>query len=249
MTAIVRRTRHRVPATGEKLLHIAKQDLRALESFREKCAHQPATVRITAGNSVIHWLLGPRLADLGKRLPEMKFELRALRSFERIPAVRDHDCDFAIVRRDLITPPLKSAALFPTQHRLIARRDLLAKARSTDVHQLLEKLPLALPPRGHFSHCARSGRGPHRVRLNVVISVTAFSMAARAVHTGRYAAILPHVAAVDFPPKDFAMLPVPLLGGFTQRFHLCWNPRVIRVSHAAEEAKPVLQELLAKAAG
>lgn len=246
---LIRRNGRGVQLTepGKELLNIARQELRALDDFHSKCCRQPATVRIAAGNSVIHWALAPRLAELGRKLPGMCFELRALRTCERIPAVRDHESDFAIVRREMITPPLKGSALFAMQHRLTVRRELLAKAGAGDVNKLLEELPLALPPEGSLRTDLDQAAARHRLHLNVVINVTAFSMAARAVHTGQYAAILPHVAAMDFPTKDFVMLPVPLLGSYTQRLHLCWNPRVVRVSHAAEAAKPVLQELLSQA--
>lgn len=229
---------------GRELLHIAREEFRALEEFRIKCASEPATVHITAGNSVIHWVLAPRLAELSARLPGVGFELHALRTFERIPAVRDHESDFAIVRREVITPPLKSAPAFAMKHRLVLHRDLLKKAGTGDTAELLAKLPLVLPPSGDFRAVLDQAAARHQVRLNVVLSVTAFSIAARAVLTGRFAAILPHVATMDFAGDDYVILPAPLLGSYSQRLSLCWNPRIARMSKAAAEARPVLQEIL-----
>jgi DNA-binding transcriptional LysR family regulator len=242
---LLRTGRGMVPTeSGEELFRIIRHDLRLLDDFRVKCAGQPGVIRITAGNSIIHWCLGPRLGALAERLPDFHLEVRALRTFERVPAVRNHECDFAIVRRDALTPQLKGKPLLTVHHRLFVHRDLLAKAGTKDANKLIEKLPLALPPEGDFRLTLDRAADRHQVRLNVVLHVTSFTMAARAMHTGHYAAILPHLAECDFADKEFAILPVPLLGAYAQHLHLAWNPSFVRVSQAAAKARPALMELL-----
>ena len=230
--------------SGQELLRIVRHDLRLLEDFRAKCAGQPGVIRIAAGNSVIHWHLAPALGEIAKRLPGMRIEMRALRTFERVPAVRDLECDFAIVRRDAMTPKLKGKPLLAVSHRLVARRDLLARAGIKDASQLPGKLPLALPPEGDFRLHLNRAAARHGVDFNVMLHVTSFTMAARAARTGQFAAILPHIAAGDFADKEFAVLPLPLLGNYAQHLQLCWNPAAIRVSQAAAAALPALVELL-----
>jgi len=243
---LLRRTGRGIVPTesGEELFRIIRHDLRLLDDFRVKCAGQPGVIRITAGNSVIHWCLGPALVALSARLPNFHLEVRALRTFERMPAVRNHECDFAIVRREALTPQLKSKPLITMQYLLFVRRDLLAKAGTKDPNKLLEKPPLALPPEGDFRLALDRAADQHQVRPKVVLNVTSFTMAARAVQTGHFAAILPHVAARDFDGKDFAILPVPLLGTYALHLHLAWNPSFVRISQAAEKARPALMELL-----
>jgi DNA-binding transcriptional LysR family regulator len=242
---LLRTGRGMVPTeSGEELFRIIRHDLRLLDDFRVKCAGQPGVIRITAGNSVIHWCLGPALGDLAKRLPDFHLDVRALRTFERVPAVRNHECDFAIVRREALTPQLKGKPLLTMHYRLFVRRDLLAKAGTKDANKLLEKLPLALPPEGDFRLALDRAADRQQVRPKVVLHVTSFTMAACAVHTGHYAAILPHVAARDFDGKEFAILSVPLLGAYAQHLHLAWNPSFVRVSQAAAKARPALMELL-----
>lgn len=242
---LLRTGRGMVPTeSGEELFRIIRHDLRLLDDFRVKCAGQPGVIRITAGNSVIHWCLGTALGALGARLPDFQFDVRALRTFERVPAVRNHECDFAIVRREALTPQLKGKPLLTMHYRLFVRRDLLVKAGTKDANKLLEKLPLALPPEGDFRLALDRAADRHQVRPKVVLHVTSFTMAARAAHTGHYAAILPHIAARDFEDKDFAILPVPLLGTYAQHLHLAWNPSFVRVSQAAAKARPALMELL-----
>ena len=242
---LLRTGRGMVPTeSGQELFRIIRHDLRMLDDFRAKCAGQPGVIRITAGNSIIHWCLGPALGALGARLPGFQLEVRALRTFERVPTVRNHECDFAIVRREALTPQLKSKPLLTVNYRLFVRRDLLAKVGTKDANKLLEKLPLALPPEGDFRRALDRAADRHQVQLNVVLHVTSFTMAARAANTGHYAAILPHLAARDFADKEFAILPVPLLGTYAQHLHLAWNPSFVRVSQAAAKARPALMELL-----
>lgn len=230
--------------SGQELLRIVRHDLRLLEDFRVKCAGQPGVIRIAAGNSVIHWHLAPALGEIAKRLPGMRIEMRALRTFERVPVVRDLECDFAIVRRDAMTPKLKGKPLLSVSHRLVAHRDLLARVGIKETSQLPGKLPLALPPEGDFRLHLNRAAARHGVDLNVMLHVTSFTMATRAARTGQFAAILPHIAAGDFAEEEFAVLPLPLLGTYAQHLQLCWNPAAIRVSQSAAAALPALVELL-----
>lgn len=231
-------------ALGEELYHIVRNDLRQLEDFRARCAGQPAIIRVTAGNSFIQWRIGPRLGALRERLPQVQWELQARRYYERVPAVRNHECDFAIVRRELISKDLESTPLMTIEHLLFVRRDLLKRAgNGQDAKRLLAKLPLALPPEGDFRLALNQAAIKHELRLNVALHVTSFTMAACAAQTGSYAAILPHIARPEFPDEEFVILSLPLMEGYVQHLALCSNPRFTRVNMAAEEALKELHGL------
>lgn len=245
---LVTRTGRGLAATeaGKELYRIVRHDLRLLDDFRAKCAGLPAVLRIAAGNSMVHWAIAPYLGELTTRLPGFALHLRALRTFERVPAVRNHECDLAIVREEAITGQMKGRHLLTIHHRLVLHRQLVERARTIEADRLLQRLPLVLPSEGDLLLTLDKALAQKRIKLNVVSRVPTFTMAARVVHTGRFASILPHIAARDFPEKDFAVLPVPLLRGYQQRLSICWNPAYANVSPVVTAALPVLLEVLGR---
>src|ERR1700744_3939963 len=54
---------------GQRLYEIIGYTLRALEEFRGTCAGQPVELAIGAGESLIQWLLMPRLPGLAEAHP------------------------------------------------------------------------------------------------------------------------------------------------------------------------------------
>lgn len=229
---------------ADELYQIVVQDLRRLEEFRARCGGHPVVLRVTAGSSFIHWRAGPLLGGLRARMPHVQWEFQARRFNERVPAVRNHECDFAVVRRELVTRELKGIPLMTVGHRMVVRRDLLQNTRAgDDAARLLQTLPLALPPEGDFREALDRQAWKQGLRLSVALHVTSFIMAADAARTGSFAAILPRYAADTFDQTAFAVLPVPLMNGFVQHLELCSSPRFTQVSRAAEDATRVLHSL------
>ena len=228
---------------GKELFEIARNNLQELGDLRSRCAGLRPILRITAGNSMIHWRIGPLLEKLHQRFPNVQWELHARRSFERVPAVRNHEFDFAIVRDNLVSAELKSTPLLTIHHRLFLRRDLLQRAGTEDVGRLLQKLPLALPPEGDFRLALNDAVKREGIGLNIALQVTSFTMAACAVRSGAYAAILPHIAGRDFDEAEFASYPLPLMKNYVHHLHLCFNTSVARVSAEAATACQELHQL------
>src|SRR5207249_11236065 len=123
---------------GQQLYEIVGHTLRALEEFRLTCAGQPVELVIGAGESLIQWLLLPRLSGLAAAHPRLAVTFQNLKTDEILKQTLDGGVDFGVVsrfdsHRALASAPLGQlefclfapAALLPANQRLKLRSDLL----------------------------------------------------------------------------------------------------------------------------
>src|ERR1017187_2587023 len=58
---------------GASLAELVRPLLRGLEDFHSECRNERSVFNIAAGDSLIHWLVIPRLGGLLKTLPDIRF--------------------------------------------------------------------------------------------------------------------------------------------------------------------------------
>src|SRR5437667_4435626 len=79
---------------GQRLYEIVGHTLRALEEFRGTCAGQPVELKIGAGESLIQWLLLPRLSGLSAAHPRLAVTLQNMTTDEILKGLVDGALDF-----------------------------------------------------------------------------------------------------------------------------------------------------------
>src|SRR5215468_1563296 len=84
---------------GQRLYEIIGHTLSALEEFRLTCAGQPLELTVGAGESLIQWLLLPRLAGLSAAHPRLTLSFRNLKTDQIIRDLLDGALDFGVVSR------------------------------------------------------------------------------------------------------------------------------------------------------
>ena len=67
---------------GERLAELAREQLRALEDFRAECQEQSVAFTLGAGDSLIQWLVIPRLGKIVDAFPGTHFATTNLRTNE-----------------------------------------------------------------------------------------------------------------------------------------------------------------------
>jgi len=82
---------------GQQLYEIVGHALRALEEFRGTCAEQPVELVVGAGESLIQWLLLPRLPGLAEAHPRVAMTFQNLKTDEILHRVLDGGADFGVV--------------------------------------------------------------------------------------------------------------------------------------------------------
>jgi DNA-binding transcriptional LysR family regulator len=219
---------------GQRLYEIVGHTLRALEEFRGTCAGQPIELVIGAGESVIQWLLLPRLPGLAEAHPRLAVTFQNLKTDEILHRLRDGAVDFGVVSRCESHRVLASAPLGKLEFCLFAPAGLLpVNLKLKMKSNILGHLPLAMLEgsagiRQAIEHEAqRIG-----IKLNVRLRFSSYPQLAQAVQNLGVAAIMPKLAAASFKGTDVRAVALPFLAARSRQVSLVWNRKTAEVRPA-----------------
>src|SRR5438067_2375584 len=211
------------------LYEITGQTLSVLDEFRRACAEQPIELVIGAGESLIQWLLLPRLSKLAAAHPPLSVAFQNLKTDEILHRVRDCALDFGVVSRCDSRRMLNSAPLGKLEFRLFAPAKLLpANVRLNS--EVLRALPLAILD-GSRSIRAAVEQEAHRIgaSLNVRLKFSSYPQLAQAVSNLEVAAVMPRLAETSFQDKTVRALTLPFLAQLSRQVRLVWNRKMAEV--------------------
>jgi len=219
---------------GQRLYEIIGPTLSALEEFRLTCAGQPVELTIGAGESLIQWLLLPRLSGLAAAHPKLTVTFQNLKTDEILTGLVDGCLDFGVVsrfepHRALASAPLGKlgfclfapAKLLPANERLKLGSDILGQmplamlAGSAGIRQAVEK------------EAQRAG-----FKLNVRLRFSSYPQLAQAVSNLEVAAIMPRLAECSFGTTTVRVVSLPFLSALSRQVCLVWNRKVAEVRPA-----------------
>ncbi len=220
-------------AAGRALAEHARWSLAGFENLlANRTADPPLT--LAAGDAVLHWLVLPRIASVGAR-----FSVLGLPADEVISRLREGSVDVGLVRRDELEAPLLGRALGTLSHALFVPRGL-APGEDGEDGELLFKVPLAVQTSdSDFLDGLGKLASKQRRSLDVALACETFPQVFRAVQSGKYAGILPTLAAAELPRARQVDV-----GRFASRLHLAWDPRLERVRPDVRATLRTLGEVL-----
>jgi DNA-binding transcriptional LysR family regulator len=245
-TELIRRKGRGIVLTdaGSRLNVIAREGFASLLDFKSQCKNQPVEVVIGAGESVIQWLLMPRLEQIRERTPNVRFKFLNLPTEEAVKRLAEGLIDFALVRKDAVTRPLQGKPLGVMSYSLFLPASLQATHGRKEGLKILDGLPLAtLEGEGSFRSALSSVARKQCVQVNIQVECSSFPLAARAVAGGKVAAILPSIAAPDLEATEAAPVAVPFLEAFDREMSLATSPRLIRIRPVLEKVGAVLHRV------
>ncbi len=230
---------------GERLAELAREQLRALDDFRSDCAAESIDYTISAGDSIIHWLVIPRIGALIAATRGTRFETANLRTNDVVQRLADGRVDFGIIRRDALVTGLKSASLGVWHYTLVAPAALVGKKAKPTLAGVLAELPIAAQTTdGQFAERVRALTHSLGVEFQPALACQSFPQTLAAVRSGKFAAILPALATADLPDRGFVQVDDALLRGLSRELVLAWNPRLARVRPAAAKLLGKLESAL-----
>lgn len=214
---------------GQQLARLTRAHLIGLADFQRTAQSLPQSISIGSGNSVIEWLLMPRVGTLSQALPRAKFSLVSDRTRVIVSELLDLTLDLGIVREDAVQRPLKSMPLARLTYALFLPKKLSPGVNAENIRKRLAQIPLATSMGGTFREILETGAGKAGWPLNITMSCSSFTQAARLVPSGSYGAVLPGIARVDFDPAQTVEIPLPFLKGYARKLCVAWNPRLVEV--------------------
>lgn len=229
---------------GRRLAALAREQFAGLEDFRRSCRQIPIELSISSGNSLLEWLLLPKCAELRKALPGVRLRLLSQRTRDIVDGLMQQSLDFGLIRADALRPGLKSEKVRLLAYSLFVPRRLASGLTSANLQERIGVLPIATSLGGQFREQLEADAEKAKWTLNIELSCSSFTQAARAVASGAYAGVLPDVAAGQLDKANVVSFALPFLKGYVRPLLLAWHPRTANVRDSITPAKDCLVRLL-----
>jgi len=230
---------------GIRLAELGREQLRSLQDFRAECRSESLDYTIAAGDSLLQWLVIPRLGRLRRGKQDTCFATVNLRTTEIVQQLVDGRIDFGVTRRDAVADGLKTAPLGELAFVAVVPRPLVASIQQLTLTEIFAKLPLAAQTTdGQFAQRLRDVALACGVEFSPALACQSFPHSLSAVRSGAFAAILPRLALGELPTEMVTILDDPLLRQLRRPMALAWNPRVTAVRTGAAQLVAELRKLL-----
>lgn len=216
---------------GQRLAVIAREHLAALAGFDTECRGKLVEVSLGAGDSVIQWLILPRMSAVREAVPNASFDLRNLRTDETVAGVRDMRLDFGIVRAETGMESLKRRRLGRMEYALFVPEPLIPQRKKTEgLRELLDGLPMAtLNAAGELTRQFTLVTDKLRIRPSVRLQCSTLPQAFQAVQTGHYAAVLPTLAQPLAEVSGIRVFGGKSFAAMARDLDLVWSLRTERI--------------------
>lgn len=243
-TELIRRSGRGIELTdkGRELAAATREALSALSEFRDSCEAGRQSYTIGAGQALLQWLALPALIKLRKRLPDVDFTIENLRTQEVVDGINELKTDFGLIRSNAVGPRQESAPLGTMTYALFVPRKLLSVPPRTGWRMVLDKAPLAtLDSDGQFRAALLKAAEKAGIDLRISLRCTSFPLAAAALETGEYAAILPSMAGSFYGDDAYQKISVPFLKNQAREISLVWNKRLPSVKKRSGDVRKLLE--------
>ncbi len=219
----------KLTANGTSLAEISREYLRALEDFTGACRGEHDHFTIAAGDSLMQWLIIPRLGALLQQLPKVRFATESSRTDNIIQDLSNLRVDFGLVRKNALIPGLQAADLGVLSYVAVVPKALVSKGRSPSLAQAFQ-LPLAIQTTdGQFGKQLFDIACTFAPAFEPALACQSFPQTLAAVRSGRFAAVLPELAAAELPPASVYKVTGEPLEQLSREYVLVWNRRMIGV--------------------
>jgi DNA-binding transcriptional LysR family regulator len=216
-------------SAGHELAIVVRETLARLKDVGTKTTYHPVDVTLGAGDSVIRWWIIPRYHAFGRA----RLQVLMCSGPEVVEGLLDAKLDFGIVRAsDLrldLRSGLRSRTIGTIDYALYVPKELVAKARTLSVKEMLQLLPIGvLTGEPGFSARLDAALVRANVRLTPAFVCETFPQLQAAVAAGVCAAVLPTLVRDHLPPAKFNEHRDPILGKHDGRMCLAWTTRLER---------------------
>ncbi|NUO53382.1 MAG: LysR family transcriptional regulator [Polyangiaceae bacterium] len=231
------RGRRVLSADGARLAEHVRFSLSGLLDFkRGRPDGGVAPLTLAAGDSILSWLVIPRIA----RVPA-RFAVVALPAHDVVSALLEGRVDLGIVRRDAKVKALESRPVGKIEHALFVPRAIVP--RGVVEADVAFRVPLAVQVADRDFMTAASVAARKRGEpLDVRLSCETFNHVLSAVKSGRFAGLLPTFARAELPKVRFREVVFP--SRHASAIALAWSPALLRARPAVRDTIDKLAEVL-----
>lgn len=236
----------RLTEDGRKVAVLTQSFFHAIDEVRETSTKGSA-LRIGAGESVLRWMLTPRMPELRGLAPGVMFEFQTQRTAQLVEGLKTGRLDMAVVRKDALDESLKSLPCGSMSYVLVAPRTLLP-GRTAAGFRLLDKVPFAmLSGDGVLTKNILKLATMTGVTLDVQMQAENFSVLISAIAYADLAAIVPSVVLPDLSKERFAVIEIDGIDTLTRELVLAYSPQAAALRENIRRLAPRISALIANA--
>ncbi len=229
----------RLTASGKELARISRFFMLGLSNFQRGSLAAEQQFRIGASATFIRHFLLPVLARRSRQRAGARYVTEALSDEEIERRLHDLTLDFGVVAREALSRPLQTQALGAWPLELWVPRALRLGAAKAAQAFAQEQLPLAIARKELEGLAA-----PTLLDYEACLVCDSFLEAGTALESGEVAALLPAFLAPGRGAERYVRVPLPEHVTHAIRFHIAWNPRLLRLNPPAARRRDWLVEAL-----
>jgi len=230
---------------GRKLALITQSYFREIEDLRASSS-KDNVIRIGAAESILRWMLMPRLTELQGLSPGVTFELLPDNTQRCVAGVKEGHLDLAIVRKDAADGSLKALSCGSFKYGLVVPRSLLPGKTAAGFRHL-ERIPFALlTGDGALASGVRSLSVAMGVALDVRVKAENFTLLISAMENNDLAAVVPVLAIGSLSKERFAVVELEEMRSLTRDLVLLYSPEAAALREIVRRLAPRISELLRK---
>ena len=195
-----------------------------------------APLRLAAGDSLLTWLVLPRLVTIPAR-----FSTIALPAHDVVTSLLQGRADLGIVRREAKVKGLDTRPIGKVEHALFVPRALVPRGIADA--DIPFRVPLAMQIADRdFTQAALAASRKRGEPLDVRLTCETFQHVLAAVRSGGFAGLLPTFARRDLPQSRFRELVFP--SRHASPLALAWAPTLLRTRPRAGAVVDALADAL-----
>jgi DNA-binding transcriptional LysR family regulator len=231
---------------GKELAKIAREHLQSLASFQHTCSKQPTEVVLGAGDSLLQWLVLPRIRQVRAALKGTIVELQDLQNVAICRQLMDQAIDFGLLRSDLVKPGLlDGVALGKFGYSLFIPDKLCPRDKKATEEKLLQELPLATQGGNTlFQRRLDELAASRGWKLNIQLRCESFPQVSQVLASGQMAAVLPDLARLALSFDSMWVYPLRSLGEMQREVFLAWHPHRLETRPHLDDVKSKLADVL-----
>lgn len=204
---------------GKHLASVSREILTALQDFSREGAKASPTLRIGAGESLLQWLVLPKIAQLRTALPDTTFSFRNLRGEDVIIQLQEASIDFGLVAETESMAGISTARLGTLRYRLFFGADA---GRGHSTWRDIVKHPyIGLEGDGRQMRAIQKAADQHGVSLKPSVLCSSLPSVATTLQKHGGFGVLPETADVS----GLASVDAPFLSRLQRPIFLVWSAR------------------------
>lgn len=236
----------RLTQDGKKVALLTQTFLRAVQDLRASSG-QKELLRLGAGESVLRWVLMPRLAAIQNLDPAVRFDLATRRTGDCVESLKRGILDLAIVRSDAVEDGLTALPCGSLSYSLVVPRKLLPGGMAAGV-QFVRSLPFAmLSGDGVLAKMVVELATKLEIQLDIRMRAENFSLIMSAIESANLATVLPEPAVKDLSKERFAVVQVEGIASLSRNLVLAYATEAANLRQEIRRFAPRLSALFSGA--